>query len=105
MLLVEGDRALASLHRARLELEGYDVLVVADPAETAGMAREARPDLVCIGLGRNLEGMLAVDAVRADAGTKDLPVLILSLHSEQALRRLGLRLGAGDYVLDPTALT
>ncbi len=105
MLLVEGDRALAARHRARLELEGYGVLVVSDPAEAVGMAREARPDLICVGLGRDLEGVQAVDAVRADAGTKDLPVLILSLHSEQALRRLGLTLGASDYVIDRSALT
>jgi two-component system, OmpR family, alkaline phosphatase synthesis response regulator PhoP len=100
VLVVEDNPDLAYGLRNNLEIEGYEVEVVADGAKGLARARSADPDLVILDL--MLPGMDGFRVLRAlrDEGRR-VPVLILTARGEESDKVRGLRLGADDYVTKP----
>src|SRR5213076_202703 len=100
ILVIEDNPDLAYGLRNNLEIEGYDVEVVADGAK--GLARARGGDLGLVILDLMLPGMDGFRVLRAlrDEGRR-VPVLILTARGEEADKVRGLRLGADDYVTKP----
>jgi PleD family two-component response regulator len=105
VLLVEDDRAVADMYRYKLELDGYHVSVAG--GDTAMLvASEAPPDLIFLDVQvPNLEGALALEELRLNERTRDVPVVILSDHDDVDLLRHGFVLGPLDHVIDTSTLT
>ena len=102
ILLIEDNADLAYGLRNNLEIEGYQVEVVADGVKGLSRARAAKPDLVILDLMLpGMDGFRVLRALRDDAPTGELPVLILTARGEEADKVRGLRLGADDYVTKP----
>ena len=79
ILLVDDDvsiqRAVAPLLRSR----GYEVDVVGTGAEATNVVSYKAPDLVVLDLLLpKLSGLEVLDAIRGEARTKGLPVLVLT---------------------------
>ena len=53
ILLVEDDDALASVYRARLELEGFDIREVANGEDALSATLEYKPDLILLDAARD----------------------------------------------------
>ena len=100
VLVIEDNPDLAYGLRNNLEIEGYDVEVVADGAK--GLARARGGDLGVVILDLMLPGMDGFRVLRAlrDEGRR-VPVLILTARGEESDKVRGLRLGADDYVTKP----
>ncbi len=100
VLVIEDNPDLAYGLRNNLEIEGYDVEVVADGAK--GLARARGGDLGLVILDLMLPGMDGFRVLRAlrDEGRR-VPVLILTARGEESDKVRGLRLGADDYVTKP----
>jgi len=100
VLVIEDNPDLAYGLRNNLEIEGYDVEVVADGAK--GLARARGADLGLVILDLMLPGMDGFRVLRAlrDEGRR-VPVLILTARGEESDKVRGLRLGADDYVTKP----
>ena len=74
----------------------------ADLPETLEVVRFTRPDVLLLDL--DLSAVHALDALRAvTAHFPDLPVLVLSAHSEQQFGIAVLRLGAAGFICKSTA--
>lgn len=103
LLLVEDDDAIADVLHLHLQKAGYGVQRVAD-GNAAIVALDRQPwDLVLLDVMLpGIDGWAVCRHLRAaHAG---IPVIILSAHSAQANRILGLDLGADDYIAKPFSM-
>ena len=100
VLFVEDDPSVAQMYKLKLELDGYDVEVATDGEMALKSAHEAPPDIIFLDIRLpKLDGFGVLEALRADAGTRSVPVVILSNYSEKQLIDRGLRLGALEYLI------
>ncbi len=102
VLVVEDEPAIAELVALHLRHSGHEVKCV-DDAEAAQAAVTARlPDLVL--LDWMLPGQSGVQLARrwrADARTRELPIIMLTARAEEADKVAGLDAGADDYLTKP----
>jgi CheY-like chemotaxis protein len=84
VLLVEDDRFLRRACEASLRQRGFTVQTAADGEEGLRLARTEAPDIILLDLLMpKLSGLDVLRALRADAATRELPVLVLSNSSRQ----------------------
>jgi PAS domain S-box-containing protein len=102
-VLVADDNADMREYLARLlRTAGYQVTAVTDGQAALGAVRAAVPDLVISDVMMpRLDGLGLVTALRADARTAAVPVLLLSARAGQEASVEGLRAGADDYLVKP----
>jgi two-component system, OmpR family, alkaline phosphatase synthesis response regulator PhoP len=102
VLVVEDHTDIAELIRHALERAGYDVDHIRTGDRAAERARESKPDAVVLDLMLpGLDGFQVCQALRNDATTAALPILMLTARGEETDRVRGLELGADDYVVKP----
>jgi len=102
ILVVEDHTDIADLIRHSLERAGYDVDHIRTGDKAAERAREAKPDAVVLDLMLpGLDGFQVCHALRRDAATAAMPILMLTARGEEVDRVRGLELGADDYVVKP----
>jgi DNA-binding response OmpR family regulator len=102
VLVVDDEEAIAEAVRARLEAEGYRVVVAADGPQAIRMHAEHRPDLVVLDL--MLPGMDGLEVCKAIQRTAWTPVLMLTARTEEADKVAGFAVGADDYLTKPFSL-
>ena len=100
VLLIEDDETFADMYRLRLELDGYRVIQARDGKAALEVAAASHPDLIFLDIRLPLlDGLAVLEGLRADAGTRQTPVVILSNYGEQELVDRGLKLGALEYLI------
>ena len=100
ILFVEDDPSVAQMYRLKLELDGYAVDVAADGAAGLEKARTMLPDVIFLDIRLpKLDGLGVLAALRADARTKDIRVVMLSNWNDKELVERSARLGALDHLL------
>jgi len=103
VLIVEDDPDLVTLVRRWLEREGHQVEHVADGAAAlAALARDPLPRLVLLDVMLpKVDGFEVLRHLRAEARTKELPVVMVTSFSRDRDAARGRELGANDYVVKP----
>ena len=102
ILVVEDDRDIADLIRLYLQRAGHSVSLVASGQEALAAVRRAPPDLVVLDLMLpGLDGFGVCKALRADAATAAIPIIMVTARADETDRVAGLELGADDYVTKP----
>jgi DNA-binding response OmpR family regulator/signal transduction histidine kinase len=103
-ILLADDNADMRDYVLRLLGAQYDVRVVEDGEAALRAVAEQRPDLVLSDVMMpRLDGFGLLAALRADAGLRDLPVILLSARAGEEARVEGLDAGADDYLVKPFA--
>ncbi|MFR9806418.1 SpoIIE family protein phosphatase [Pseudonocardia sp. RS010] len=101
VLVVEDDPDMRE-HLHRLLSEHWSVHEVASGAEALDVARSDPPDLVVADVMMpELDGIGLLRALRADARTAGLPVVLLSARAGEEAAVEGLAAGADDYLVKP----
>lgn len=100
ILLVEDDRFLRKAAEAALRQAGFAVVTAADGEQALSVARAEPPDLILLDvIMPKLQGFEVLAALKHDARTAPIPVLMLSnLGQEQDVRR-AMDGGAADYLI------
>lgn len=100
ILIVEDDPFLSSLLKTRLTREGFETVRAADGEQALAMLKEQKPSLMLLDLILpKKSGFEVLEAARADAETKSMPVIIISnLGQDDDIRR-GRELGVLDYIV------
>jgi two-component system, OmpR family, phosphate regulon response regulator PhoB len=102
LLIVEDEPDAADLLALHAKRAGHDVTIVEDGAKALTVARTIRPELIL--LDHMLPGMTGTEitkALRADASTKDIPIVLLTARAAEEDRVRGFECGADDYVTKP----
>jgi DNA-binding response OmpR family regulator len=102
VLVVDDEEAIAEAVRARLQSEGYRVLVAGDGPEAIRVCEESNPDLVVLDL--MLPGMDGLEVCKAIQRDRWVPVLMLTARTEEADKVAGFAVGADDYLTKPFSL-
>lgn len=88
-----------------LEMEGFNVLTAGDGREGIEAARRVRPDLIlCDIMMAELDGYGVLRELRADPGTLTTPLIFLTAKGDRKDLRLGMELGADDYLSKPVGV-
>ncbi|HEX7463912.1 MAG TPA: response regulator, partial [Actinomycetota bacterium] len=82
ILVVDDEEAIAEAVRARLESEGYAVVVAADGPQAIELAAAVHPDLVVLDL--MLPGMDGLEVCKEIQRGDWVPVLMLTARTEEA---------------------
>lgn len=102
MLVVDDDESVRELVRLNLELEGFEVATAADGHECLERVADVRPRVVVLDLMMpRLDGWETLSALRGEAETRDLPVLVLTALAMQADVERGARAGVDAYLTKP----
>jgi len=99
ILLVEDEEDIASLVRAYLERDGFQVVWAT--RGTDGLQEFERHDIRLAILDLQLPDTDGLDVCRAIRACSRVPVVMLTARDEEVDRVAGLELGADDYVTKP----
>ena len=102
ILLVEDEPAILDLLEFTLAPKGYRIKRAMDATAALDIIREALPDLMILDwMLPGESGVQLARALRMDARTKRLPIIMLTARAEEADKISGLDAGADDFVTKP----
>jgi two-component system alkaline phosphatase synthesis response regulator PhoP len=85
-----------------VEMEGYECVTAINGKEALEKARETRPDLIMLDIMMPfMDGFEVCRELKADAATRDIPVIMLTAKSQQVDIQKGKDAGADDYITKP----
>jgi putative two-component system response regulator len=104
VLVVDDDTENLSLMLELLET-AYRVAGATNGEEALRIARgDSPPDLIVLDIMMpGMSGYEVCAALKADAATRDIPVIFLTGRTEAGLEARGLRMGAVDYITKPVS--
>ena len=104
VLLIEDEANIAEAMRFLLARDGWAVDVQTDGAAGLAILRASPPDLVILDLMLpDVSGFEILTALRSDAATKTLPVLMLTAKGQDRDRDAALRAGVSLFMTKPFA--
>lgn len=99
VLIVDDEIQIRRFLRAGFELDGFSVLETATAAEGTKAATLQAPDLIILDLGLpDADGAELVEHLRT---WSEVPIIVLSVKSDELEKVRLLELGADDYVVKP----
>jgi two-component system phosphate regulon response regulator PhoB len=102
ILVVDDEEDILELVRFHLVREGYQLVLASSGEEALKKAGRETFDLVVLDLMLpGLDGLEVAKALKGDAKTKTLPIIMLTAKGEDADIVTGLEIGADDYITKP----
>lgn len=102
VLVVEDEAAIQELLRYSLEQAHFEVVIVGTAEQALAEIRSELPSVVLLDLMLpGMSGVVLAKQLRADARTRELPIIMVTARADEADRVGGLELGADDYVTKP----
>jgi two-component system, OmpR family, KDP operon response regulator KdpE len=99
VLIIEDEPAIRRFLRTSLAANGYRLVEAGDGATGLREIEREKPDLVILDLG--LPDMKGTDLIRTIRATSPVPIIVLSVRSDERGKVEALDLGADDYVTKP----
>ena len=99
ILLADDDEQVQRAVTRVAAKSGYNVIRVTTGGDVLSRAIETKPELVVLDIAfPDADGRDILSALKADARTAEIPVLVWSGRDPQSDRKIALDLGAEDYV-------
>jgi DNA-binding response OmpR family regulator len=105
ILVLDDDKALASLIKTYLEKNDKEVMVINDPKNVFNRIDSFGPDIIVIDLMMpNIDGLSVLKRIKNDEKYKDIPVLVMSAKNYKSTILSCLTAGAFDFLPKPFQL-
>jgi CheY-like chemotaxis protein len=106
VLYVEDNEDNVYMLKTRLELEeGFEVLVAGDGAAGLAAAAAEQPDVILMDLNLPVvDGWEATRRLRADPGTRGIPIIALTAHAMAGDRERAIAAGCDEFDTKPIDL-
>jgi len=102
ILVVDDEPHIRKLVSFSLERRDHEIFEAEDAPRGIALAQEHHPDLIFMDVMMPMmTGLEALDILKADPATADIPVVMLSAKSQQYEQSEGLSRGAAKYVCKP----
>ena len=102
ILVVEDEQPIRDLIAFGLRRAGCEVALAEHSQAALASIGDKRPDLVLVDwMLPDTSGLELVRALRRDANTRDIPIMMLTARAEEADKVAGLETGADDYLTKP----
>ena len=102
ILIVDDEKNIVEALRYNLDREGYETLVSFDGLDALDQAKTQIPDLIILDWmlpGKN--GLEVCKHLSSQEATRHIPIILLTVRSDETDKVLGLEMGAVDYVTKP----
>jgi len=104
VLIVEDNERNLKLFNLIMRSLGYETFAARNGEEGVMMAKEIRPDLILMDIQMPvMDGISAVDLLKADEGTREIPVIALTSYAMKGDRERFLEHGFADYIAKPVS--
>lgn len=102
IVIADDDPTIINLVSLRLSLAKYDVLSASSGPEALDLIRKTEPVAVILDVRMpGGGGMAALDAIKADPATSNLPVMMLTGERNPDTVMTAMGAGANDYMVKP----
>ena len=102
ILVVDDEPGIQATLRARLEANGYEVLLASDGESGLRRAREEKPDLILLDLMLpRRDGYSVCRLLKFDSRFHHIPIVMLTARAQERDRDLGQKTGADAYITKP----
>lgn len=102
ILVIEDEQPIRDTLQDILELEGFEVLGAENGRGGIQLAKKFIPDLIiCDVMMPEVDGYGVLKALHQDAETATIPFIFLTAKADRSSLRLGMNLGADDYLTKP----
>jgi two-component system phosphate regulon response regulator PhoB len=102
VLIVDDEQDLRDLVDFNLRQAGYRTRQAAGGASALASCRSERPDIIVLDLNLpDVSGLDVCRTLRAQPGTSDVPIVMLTARGGEIDRVVGFEAGADDYVSKP----
>ena len=106
ILLAEDDRILRKAGEIALRKNGYQVIVAVDGEDALAKARTESPDLILLDVMMpKFDGFEVLAQLKADAATRDIPVIMLTANPHKYTREEAESSGAAIFLTKPFSPT
>lgn len=100
ILIVEDEISLRDVYAARLEADGYQIVVAANGEEALATAVKERPDLILLDIMMpKISGFDVLDIIRTTPEIADTKVIMMTALSSPEDRARGEKLGVNRYLV------
>ena len=102
IVVIDDDPVMAQLLKMELTKEGYRVEAAPDGEKGVELIKKVRPHLILLDV--LLPGMIGYDVlgkIKSDSLTKDIPVMMMTVKSDDGAIQKALDLGVEDYIVKP----
>jgi len=102
VLVVDDEVYILHILDFSLNAEGYEVITAEDGEQGLAKAKSEQPDLVVLDVMMpKIDGYEVCRQLKQDPKMKDVPVILLTAKGRDIDRKLGLEVGADDYITKP----
>jgi CheY-like chemotaxis protein len=102
ILLVDDSSTALMIEKMLLAKAPYEVITARDGHEGVRKAVTERPDLILMDVVMpTMTGLQACRAIRANAATRETPIILVTTRGEQENVEEGFASGCNDYVTKP----
>jgi two-component system alkaline phosphatase synthesis response regulator PhoP len=102
ILVVDDEPGIAQIARDYLERAGFRVVLAGTGDDALRLARSEMPALIVLDLMLpGIDGLDVTRALRQDAATRAIPIIMLTARVDEMDRLVGLEIGADDYITKP----
>ena len=106
ILVIEDDQAIRMSILELLELEEFQGIEAENGNQGLQLAREEQPDLIiCDIMMPDIDGYTVLTELQEEPKTSKIPFIFLTAKTERDDQRLGMELGADDYITKPFTTT
>ena len=102
ILVVDDEPQITRVLRTSLQSNGHEVTVAHDGADALAQFMKAQPDLVITDLA--MPGMDGIELTREIRERSNVPVIVLSVRSQDTQKVAALDEGADDYITKPFSI-
>jgi two-component system alkaline phosphatase synthesis response regulator PhoP len=100
--IVDDEKNIVEALRYNLDREGFETIVAYDGLAALEQARRELPDLIMLDwMLPGIDGLEVCRRLSQEEVTRHIPVLMLTVRSDETDKVLGLEMGADDYVTKP----
>jgi two-component system alkaline phosphatase synthesis response regulator PhoP len=102
ILVVDDEINITQILEFSIGAEGYDVITASNGEEAIDKARREQPDLIILDIMMpRIDGYEACRILKTNPLTKNIPVVLLTAKGRDIDKRLGVEVGATDYIIKP----
>jgi DNA-binding response OmpR family regulator len=102
IMVVDDDPDTRSILVRHIRREGFSVLEATSGLECLRLTKQHPPDVILLDVMMpEMDGFAVCNALRADSGTAEIPIIMLTARDDIEARAEGMKLGVSDFIAKP----
>jgi len=102
ILIAEDERDIRELISFTLKFAGHEVFTTSNGEEAYQMATQIIPDLIVLDVRMpRMTGYEVCEQIKLNSSTQNIPVVFLSAKGQESEVKMGIEVGAEEYILKP----